>query len=190
MPDPLNSLFDDLRRDTLPQVRPPGAEAARRTVHRRATVRAAALAAVVIAVGGTWIVSQRNLDGTITPAASASASTYASDMLWRGRADKTEIAAALVPGASHSDVMAEHDQDVGLEADGGNYRLRVGCAGPAPLPVTVMVNETVDQQQTLQCTDDGVARDFEITVPSAGSVRVILSGIGQFDAYALRLEKL
>ncbi|GAB2585758.1 hypothetical protein Aab01nite_52480 [Paractinoplanes abujensis] len=189
MSDPLTPLFDDLRTRTLPQVQPPGTEAARRTVHRRATVRASVVAAVVIAAGGAFIIDQRNdYQNTIVPASSASPS--ASGMLWRGRADKVEVAAALVPGASHADVMDAFDQDVGIEATEGRYRLRVGCSGPTELPFTILLNGTVDQQSSVDCTDAGEAREYELTMPRAGSVRIVFSSIGQFDAYALKLTKI
>ncbi|MBU2667020.1 hypothetical protein KOI35_26255 [Actinoplanes bogorensis] len=187
MSDPLTPLFDDLRRRTLPQVQPPGTEAARRTVHRRVTVQAATLAAVVMVAGGSYIVAQRDATPyTMEVVASASPSTD----LWRGRADKAEIAAALVPGFTHSDIMGEFPQDVGMAADAGRYRLRVGCSGPAPLPLTIMINGTVDRQETIVCTDAGSAREFELNVLSGGSVRVIFGNQGQFAAYALKLSRI
>lgn len=182
MSDPLTPLFDDLRRRTLPQVQAPGTEAVRRTVHRRATVRASALAAVALAAFGTFVVSQRDNDGAVLPAASASASAS------HGRPDRVEIATALVPGADHIDVMGEETHDVGYESPGGNYVLQVGCSGPAPLAITILLDGAIDQQNSVPCADEGVARDYEFTMPRDGSVRVLVGG-GQSDAYALKLTE-
>ena len=201
MPDHLTPLFDDLRRQALPRVQPPGAAAARRTVHRRATVRATVAAAVVMVAGATFIVTQRgDGDGTVMPASSASASAWpyasgfpgpgASGELWRGAPNKVEIAAGLVPGADHTDVMADSSQDVGMQAEAGRHRLRVGCSGPAPLPVSILLDDTLDQQDTIACTDSGVVEEYEFTMAEAGSVRVIIGSEGQFDAYALKLTRI
>lgn len=190
MPDQLSPLFDDLRGRALPQVRPPGADAARRTVHRRATVRASALAAVVLVAFGTFVVTQRNSGGTVLPVASASAEPSASSDLWTGRPDKAEVAAALVPEATYTDEMGASDQHVELEADEGPYRLTVGCSGPASLPFTIMLDDQVDQDGMLDCTDDGEAGDYELTMPRVGTVTVVFGRGGQFNAYALKLTKL
>ena len=200
MPDHLDPLFDDLRRRELPRVRPPGAEAVRRTVHRRATVRATAYAVVLMAAGGSFVLAQRSGAGDgVAPAAPPSSSAMAfsggpvpssSEGLWRGLPDKSQIVAGLVPAADHTDVMADFTQDVGLEAQAGRHRLRVGCSGPAPLPVTIMLGSTVDQQDTIPCEDAGVVREYELTLTAAGSVRVLLGSGGQFDAYALKLTKI
>ncbi|MEV7622644.1 hypothetical protein [Actinoplanes sp. NPDC089786] len=206
MPDQLSPLFDDLRGRALPQVRPPGPDAARRTVHRRATVRASVLAAVVLAAFGTFIVTQRTSGGTVLPAASASAGPSASSDLepgrldeagpsassefGSGRLDKAEVAAALVPGATYTDEMDASGQNVELEAAEGLYRLTVGCSGPASLPFTIMLDDQVDQDGVLDCTDDGEAGDYEFTMPREGTVTVVFDQGGQFDAYALKLTKL
>ncbi|MEV4701978.1 hypothetical protein [Actinoplanes sp. NPDC049316] len=192
MPDPLAPLFEDLRRQALPRVQAPGAAAARRTVHRRVTVQAAALAAVVMAAGGTFIVSQRGGDGG-TPAVAPSSMVSdfpvpaSSAALWQGT-DQAGIVHSLVPGAQHWDVMGEDTQDVGMQAGKGAHTLRVGCSGPAPLAVTMLLNDKLDQQHTIACTDSGVVHDFGFTMARAGSVRVLLGG-GQFDAYALKVTK-
>ncbi|MEV6629310.1 hypothetical protein AB0M54_01000 [Actinoplanes sp. NPDC051470] len=222
MPDQLSPLFDDLRGRALPQVRPPGPDAARRTVHRRATVRASVLAAVVLAAFGTFVVTQRTSGGTVLPAASASAGPSASSDLepgrldeagpsassdlepgrldeagpsassefGSGRLDKAEVAAALVPGATYTDEMDASGQNVELEAAEGLYRLTVGCSGPASLPFTIMLDDQVDQDGVLDCTDDGEAGDYEFTMPREGTVTVVFDQGGQFDAYALKLTKL
>ncbi|MDY7090418.1 MAG: hypothetical protein SYR96_35685 [Actinomycetota bacterium] len=185
MSDPLTPLFDDLRRRTLPEVQAPGAEAARRTVHRRATVRASALAAVAIAAFGSYVVTQRDNGGAVLPAASASASAPALP----GRPDKAEVAAALVPGADHADVvMGEYSQDVGYNASSGNWLLRVGCSGPSPLAITILLDGAVEQQNSVPCTDDGTVRDYVFTMPRDGSIRILVGG-GLHDAYALKLTE-
>lgn len=186
MSDPLTPLFDDLRRRTLPEVQAPGAQAARRTVHRRATVRASALAAVAIAAFGSYVVTQRDNGGAVLPAASVSASASA-PVSW-GRPDKAEVAAALVPGADDAGVMGEYSHDHSYESTGGNYRLRVGCSGPAPLAITILLDGVIDQQNSVPCVDDGTVRDYEFTMPRDGSVRVLVGG-GLHDAYALKLTR-
>lgn len=57
--DHLEALFAGLRADTLPDVRPPGTEAVRRTVRRRRTGRAvlSAAAAVLVIAGGIGVVT-------------------------------------------------------------------------------------------------------------------------------------
>jgi outer membrane lipoprotein SlyB len=57
MPDQLEEMFAELRTQTVPQVRPPGAEAARRTVRqRRARTRTTVLAgAVLVMIAGAAI---------------------------------------------------------------------------------------------------------------------------------------
>jgi len=201
VPDHLSPLFDDLRRQALPRVQPPGADAARRTVHRRVTAQAAAAAVVVMAAGVTFGLIQRGEgDATVVPASSASGSAgpmisgwpvpEASGQLWRGLPNKVEIVDGLVPGADHVDVMGDFDQDIGMDTAAGRHRLRVGCSGPAPLPVTILLHDRIDQQHSLACADSGVVEEYEFTMAEAGSVRVIVGGGGQFDAYALKLTKI
>lgn len=188
MSDPLAPLFDDLRRTTVPHVRAPGPDAARRTVHRRATVRATAVAAVVLAAGTTFVVNQRGDGNGAVPAEQPSAS--ASAMLWRGWPDKTVIAAELVPGADYEDVMGEEPQVFETEAGAGRHRVRVGCSGPAPLPFFIVVDNQMIRQDTIPCTDAGTVRDYEFTTTEAVPVRFVLGNAGQFDAYALKLTKI
>ena len=201
MPDDLTPLFADLRRQALPRVRPPGADAARRTVHRRATVQAATAAAALLAAGGSFLYAQRpGTDGTVTPAAPPSASTMAfvsgepipesSGAVRRGLPNKARIAGGLVPGADHAGVVSDFAEDVGMAAEAGRHRLRVGCSGPAPLPVTILVDNDIEQQHTLSCADSGVVEEYEFTLAEAGSVRVLIGSGGQFDAYALKLTKI
>jgi hypothetical protein len=55
--DQLKDLFDDLRAETVPAIRPPGAAAARRTLRRRrATAAAASAAAAVVAIAAGFTV--------------------------------------------------------------------------------------------------------------------------------------
>jgi hypothetical protein len=168
----------------------------RRTVHRRATVRAAALAAVVMAAGGTFIVTQRG-DGRgdgVAPASvpsasfSAYAEPYVSGMPWQGRPDKDEIARGLVPGAQQEGVV-DGSQDIGMDVGKGRYVLRVGCSGPAPLPVTILLDDRIDQQDSIDCADSGTAAEYEFTMAREGSLRVIMGGGGQFDAWAFKVTK-
>jgi hypothetical protein len=194
VPDPLAPLFEDLRSRALPRVQPPGPAAARRTVHRRATVRAAALATVVMAAGGAFIVSQRGDGDGVAPAAvpsvsfSAFAEPYVSGVPWRGREDKADIARGLVPGAEQEGVV-DGSQDIGMDLDEGRYVLRVGCSGPAPLPVTILLDDQIDQQDSIACADSGTAAEYEFTMARAGSLRVIMGSGGQFDAYAFKVTK-
>ncbi|UQU67926.1 hypothetical protein COUCH_17310 [Couchioplanes caeruleus] len=194
MPDPLAPLFEDMRRRALPRVQPPGPAAARRTVHRRATVRAAALATVVMAAGGTFIISQRGGGDGVAPASvpsasfSAFAEPYVSGMPWRGRPDKADIARGLVPGAQQEGVV-DGSQDIGMDVGKGRHLLRVGCSGPAPLPVTILLDDEVDQQDTIACTDAGTAAEYEFTMAREGSLRVVMGSGGQFDAYAFKVTK-
>ncbi len=201
MPDHLTPLFDDLRRQALPRVQPPGADVVRRTVHRRVTAQAATAAVVVMAAGVTFGLAQRGEgDGTVVPASSASGSAApmisgwpvpeASGQLWRGLPNKVEIVGDLVPGADHTDVMADSSQDVGMQAEAGRHRLRVGCSGPAPLPVSILLHDMIDQQHSIACADSGVVEEYEFTMTEAGSVRVIVGNGGQFDAYALKLTRI
>lgn len=201
MPDHLSPLFDDLRRQALPRVQPPGADAARRTVHRRVTAQAATAAVVVMAAGVTFGLSQRGEgDETVVPASSASMSAgpmisgfpvpEASGQLWRGLPNKVDIVDGLVPGADHVDVMSDATRDIAMAAGKGRHRLRVGCSGPASLPVTILLDNEIEQQEMIACKDSGVVREYTFDVAKAESVRVILGSGGQFDAYALKLTEI
>ncbi|BEL10073.1 hypothetical protein Q0Z83_082640 [Actinoplanes sichuanensis] len=77
--DQLKDLFDELREETVPTIRPPGAAAARRTLRRRrATTAAVSAAAAVVAIAGgiTVVAGHREPAPRLTPAPpAASAST-------------------------------------------------------------------------------------------------------------------
>lgn len=64
MPDDLDELFAELRAATLPRVRPPGIDAARRTARRRRrTSRTVAVAAVALVVAGGLVITGHPLRG-------------------------------------------------------------------------------------------------------------------------------
>jgi hypothetical protein len=191
MSDPLISRFEDLRQHSLTQIQAPGAASARRTVHRRATVKAAGIAAVVMAAGTTFVVAQHgNNNGmAATPSPSGYPSPSASAGPWQGLPNKTEIAAGLVPGAD-TEVATGAGYDHGFNVDKGQFRVRVGCSGPAPLPITIRLNNRINQQHTIPCTDAGVMVEYKITMRKAGDVNVFVGGSkgeGKYDAYALEL---
>ena len=187
MPDDLTPLFEDLRRRELPRVPSTGTGAIRRTLHRRAMVRGGAAAVVVTTATVTLFAAQRG--DTVRPITPAAPAPHTSTGLWRGLPNKAEIAGGLVPGADHADVMGTFPHDVGMEIGAGRHHLRVGCSGPAPLPLTILLDDKVDQRHTVACEDAGAVADYEFTVPGAARVRIVLGNQGQFDAYALKVTK-
>jgi hypothetical protein len=138
--DQLEDLFADLRTDTLTQVRPPGIEAAHRTVHRRRTTKAVGGAAffAVIAAGGLG----SHLLGPLPfgPAGDPDPATLAKR---QGRA-ATEV--GLGTGDSRQTLRSMQGiAAAGVIATGllvaGTYTLRLACTGPGRLTALFRVKD-------------------------------------------------
>jgi hypothetical protein len=130
--DQLEDLFADLRADTLTQVRPPGAAAVRRTVHRRRTTKAvggAAFVAVIAAGGiGSHLLGPLPFGrgGEPDPATLAKRQSRAATAVGLGGEDKRQTPRSM-QGIAAAGVIA-----TGLLA-AGTYTLRLACAGPGRL---------------------------------------------------------
>lgn len=127
--DQLEKLFSDLRAETLPQVRPPGAGAARRTVRRRRGVTSAAAALAVVAVVAGLAAGLR---GNQVPPANPPAPGGTS-LAW------FEAAATAVDLDLDAPVMggALKEGLTGINAAvGGLYQAKVACVGDGSVTVT------------------------------------------------------
>jgi hypothetical protein len=138
--DQLEDLFADLRSDTLTQVRPPGIEAARRTVHRRRTTKAVGGAAFVAVIAAGGIGSHLLGPLPFGPARDPDPATLAKR---QGRA-ATEV--GLGTGDSRQTLRSMQGiAAAGVIATGllaaGTYTLRFACAGPGRLTALFRVKD-------------------------------------------------
>ncbi|MGX6602899.1 hypothetical protein ACWKSP_12295 [Micromonosporaceae bacterium Da 78-11] len=125
MTDQLEALFADLRSDTVQSVRPPGTDAARRTVHRRRQTRLAAVAgaAVLTLTGGAVWAGHPGAD---LPSPVVGPGT--TDVVTAARAvvDESVGSVATVEGSGRLDGTA-FGEDTGSS---GDYSIFVACATP------------------------------------------------------------
>jgi hypothetical protein len=138
--DQLEDLFAELRTDTLTEVRPPGIEAARRTVHRRRTTKAVGGAAFVAVIAAGGIGS--HLLGPLPfgpgsdrdPAALAKRQGRAATEVGLGAGDSRQTLRSM-QGIAAAGVIA-----TGLLV-AGTYTLRLACAGPGRLTALFRVKD-------------------------------------------------
>jgi hypothetical protein len=182
MPDEFTALFTELRGQAIRQVQAPGAAAAHRTVRRRRIAGSAgAAAALALAAGATFAVTLGGAnDRDQLPAASPSESIDRS----------VSAAGGLVPGATHVNLVASNGQPVFVDVKQGRYRLSVGCLGSVPLPLKIVYAGDVRQQDTVACSDEGVVRDYDVTLLEPGPVSVRFDMTAQADVYAIKLTEI
>jgi len=130
--DQLEKLFSDLRSEALTQVRPPGAQAARRTVRRRRSATSVAAALAVLAVVAGLTASLRVSREQVLPPANppVSGDTW---LAWAGEAAKavgTDLDAPVMGGA-----LKEGPTSI-VSAVGGLYQAKVACVGYGSITVT------------------------------------------------------
>lgn len=126
--DQLEKLFSDLRAEALPQVRPPGAGAARRTVRRRRGVTsvAAALAVLVVVAG-----LAAGLRDSRSPANQPMSG--ATSLAWFDTAAK---AVGLDPDEPVMGGGMKEGRTGIRAAVGGRYEAQVACVGYGSVTVT------------------------------------------------------
>jgi hypothetical protein len=160
--DQLEDLFADLRADTLTQVRPPGVEAARRTVHRRRTTRAVGGAAFVALIAAGGIGSHLlgplpfGQGGEPDPAMLAKRQSRAATAVGLGADDKRQTPRGM-QGIAAAGVIA-----TGLLA-AGTYTVRLACAGPGRLTALFRVRATPGATARLV---DSSTQDCAVRVPA------------------------
>ncbi|AGL14386.1 hypothetical protein [Actinoplanes sp. N902-109] len=182
MSDQLEELFTGLRTDTLPQVQPPGVDAARTTVRRRRTTRhAAAATALVAAVGGTAVIG------------------------WTGRGGQHENRPA--DRSAHRAVAGLGDRTAGglvgeslpatfTDVQAGGYTLAVACAGRGVLTVRLELRrEAANPQdlggQVVSCAADPQPASIMVRVPAPGVLSASINGDDQARdgaSYAMALR--
>lgn len=177
MPDHFEDLFADLRVATIPQVRPPGIDAARRTARRRRrTTRTAAAAAVALAVTGGLVVTGLPLRGghRVAPAERV-----------RDLADTAKRAlGAQVPdltGQPLSGPVAATGEVTFPGRPAGSHRLVLACAGPGKIAVEAQLvrgagDSTALGGYVVSCATAPQAAVLTFRLPVAGSVTVVLAG--------------
>lgn len=153
MTDQLEYLFADLRADTMCEVRPPGAVAARRTLRRRRTNRTVGAAAFLVVAGA----------GGVT----------ATTMALSPRADQVEPAdraaalAGIDPDAPGSGRGVARSEVVGTEAMvAGTYTLAVACVGRGWVSVTLRSAQRQVGQARTHCSEGqqlSVVVTFDLT---------------------------
>jgi hypothetical protein len=189
MTDQLDELFADLRTQALPQVRPPGAEAARHTVRRRRR-RTRTAAAVVLAVAGGVVTAGLLIGG-------------------EHRVQPAERTKGLVETAKRAldkqlPYVAGRPMSGGVETGGavtfadlapGRYMLAVTCAGPGVLTVDAELVRGPKESsllggQVVSCTDAPQVAVMTFRLPVKGPVVVSADGDARAagnSGYALEL---
>ena len=194
MTDRIEEMFADLRVGAVPAVRPPGTDAARRTVSRRRSRRSAATGAAVLAlIGGvTW--SARPGDTPPAPAVAVSpiagrpdAAATPSDVTRANAQRALQRITAL--GARFSPRPATSEVDRSVWA--GRFRvphpstLRVVCFGPGSVravAVSVGTQGNPDSpavgpvlaERLLRCTAQGASVEVKLQIPRGSGVAVRL----------------
>ncbi|MBG0567894.1 hypothetical protein [Actinoplanes aureus] len=140
MSDMLEELLTDLRESAVREIRPPGAEAARRTVRRRRVTKAAASAcAVLVAVGGAFVLVDRpgteKTPAAISPSPSIGSEQFAADAL-AGITDAGagfDVAAPVAAGYRRTESMVMP-----------RLVLRAACVGAGQITLVVTGDVTGD----------------------------------------------
>ncbi|OJF14250.1 hypothetical protein [Couchioplanes caeruleus] len=169
MPDQFDTLFADMRAETLPQVRPPGPAAARDTVRRRRTTRTVVAASAVLAVAGTLtavgLSTQRE-----TPAERLDRLTAAAQ---KSVGDKGSAEGFAVIGSA-SPESTERFPDLSP----GRYTVAVGCGGSGTLTMSVTLTAAAGSTdlggQVASCAAEPTAARMEVQLPVDGELTVAL----------------
>jgi hypothetical protein len=174
--DQLKDLFEELREEAVPTIRPPGAAAARRTVRRRRTTTAVlSAAASVLVVAGGVAVFHRQPDpppviSASPPPASAPVATDPEGL--------AKVAQGKLTGANPAVDVALPVQAGYREEHGnllGDLTLQAACAGPGRFELTVdgQTNRATEwrlvRKMWVTCSADPVpvSTTFAMTAPYA-----------------------
>jgi hypothetical protein len=143
--DQLEALFADLRAETLPQVRPPGIEAARHTVRRRRTTRTVATAAVAVAVAGGLVAT------AAPPATVRHQDSPAGQMRELAGVAKRALDDQLprLAGRQQSGTVEEVTTLTFPGIEPGEYTLALACAGPGQITIDIEQARDADESSVL-----------------------------------------
>jgi len=177
VPDHFEELFADLRVATIPQVRPPGIDAARRTARRRRrTTQTAAAAAVALAVTGGLVVTGFPLRGGHR-AAPAERVRDLVDIAERALGTQQPDLA----GQPLSGPVAADGKVTFADRPAGSQSVALTCAGPGKVAVEAQLvrgagDATVLGGSVVSCATAPRAAVLTFRLPVAGSVMVALAG--------------
>ncbi|RSM49750.1 hypothetical protein DMB66_44550 [Actinoplanes sp. ATCC 53533] len=177
MPDHFEELFADLRVATIPQVRPPGIDAVRRTARRRRrTTRTAAAAAVALAVTGGLLVTGLPLRGGHRVAPAERVRDLADTATRALRTQVPDLAGQPLSGPVSADGEVTFP---GQPA--GSHRLALACAGPGKMAVEAQLVRGAGDSTALggyivSCATAPKAAVLTFRLPVTGSVTVVLAG--------------
>jgi hypothetical protein len=157
--DQLKDLFEGLREDAVPTIRPPGAAAARKTVRRRRTTTAVlSAAATVLAIAGGVAVLDRRPSPT-PEVASPTVSVATSAPVVTDPEELAKIAQGKLTGENPAVDVALPVQ-AGYREEHGNFlgdlTLQAACAGPGRFELTV-------DGQTTRATEWRLVRKMWVT---------------------------
>ncbi|MET8148374.1 hypothetical protein ACIBSW_27420 [Actinoplanes sp. NPDC049668] len=174
MPDQLEALFADLRAETLPRVRPPGAEAARHTVRRRrARTRNAAAATVALAVAGGLI-------ATRLPQTEERPAERLTDLVASARRALEDQLPKLA-GRLTTGVVTGHRRLTFADLRPGGYTLAVTCAGSGTVTIDIEQVRSSEEPrvlgvQTVSCGRTPAVAIMTFRLTKTGPVAISASG--------------
>jgi hypothetical protein len=175
--DQLKDLFEGLREETVPMIRPPGAAVARRTVRRRRTTTAmlSAAAAVLAVTGGIAVLDRRPTTPTVVSASPLPSVTTIAPVATDPKA-LAKIAQRALTGENPAIDVAV-PVEAGYRKEHGDFigdlTLQAACAGPGRFELTVdgQENRTTEwrliRKMWVQCSADPVpvSTEFAMTSP-------------------------
>ncbi len=182
MPDQFETLFAELRAETVAEVRPPGVGAARRTVRRRRTTRTVTAAAAVLALAGgvtaVTLPDRAPRDGSRTgqvAAARQAAGLPGGETVDGPVTPRTGVGFPDLPPATYTLSLACSGQ--------GTLTMRPGQTLPGRLPVEL-------GEQVATCAAAPQPVTLTVRLPAPGELTVLLQGDARASGtadYALSL---
>ncbi|MEU4621760.1 hypothetical protein AB0G04_17520 [Actinoplanes sp. NPDC023801] len=173
--DQLKDLFEGLREEAVPTIRPPGAAAARKTVRRRRNTKAvlSAAAAVLAVTGGVAVFERRSSPPPVV--ASPTVSTTSAPVVTDPK-ELAKVAQRALTGANPAvdvavPVEAGYRKEHGIFL--GDLTLQAACAGPGRFELTVDGQENrktewrLVKKMWVQCSAEPVpvSTTFAMTSP-------------------------
>ena len=157
MTDQIEYLFADLRADSICEVRPPGAVAARRTLRRRRTNRTVGAAAFLVVAGAGGVTATMALSprgDQVEPA------------------DRAAALAGIDPEAPNSILGVARSGVVGADVMvAGTYTLAVACVGRGWVSVTLRsATRQLTEARTVCSQGQHLNVIVRFTVPGDGPV--------------------
>ncbi|WP_305786077.1 hypothetical protein [Symbioplanes lichenis] len=183
MSDQFDDLFAALRTETIPGVRPPGADSARETVRRRRTrKRVVAVTTTALAVLGiAGVTAIPRLTGPGREGASAA------------------VDAAERPGGTTlAGLVGLYSEPSFPKVAAGDYTVTAACEGTGSLDVRAVRvagdgTRTDLGGQTVVCAPDPASRSWQFRMAAAGDIVVTLagdSGSAETAHYAVTLSRV